>query len=117
MKTVFIFIFMRLRKLKNRWLIYQPPGMKGLITYDLPCCRFLMGAELQNSFEGGPRGPLYCKKNCFYALIWACFGKQNTAETCPYKAIKAILGDYSNFDHIGNGKRLIKMFLRLVIFS
>ena len=30
MKTVFIFIFMRLRKLKNRWLIYRPPGRKGL---------------------------------------------------------------------------------------
>ena len=29
-KTVFIFIFMRLRKLKKRWLIYRPPGMKGL---------------------------------------------------------------------------------------
>ena len=29
-KNVFIFIFMRLRKLKKRWLIYRPPGMKGL---------------------------------------------------------------------------------------
>ena len=29
-KTVLIFIFMRLRKLKKRWLIYRPPGMKGL---------------------------------------------------------------------------------------
>ena len=30
-KTVFIFIFLRLKKLKKRWLIYRPPGMKGLI--------------------------------------------------------------------------------------
>ena len=29
-KTVLIFIFMRPRKLKKRWLIYRPPGMKGL---------------------------------------------------------------------------------------
>ena len=30
MKPVFIFILMRLRKLKNRWLIYRPPGTKVL---------------------------------------------------------------------------------------
>ena len=32
--------------------------------------------------------------------------EQNTAETCPYKGIKAVFGDFSTFDHIGNGKRL-----------
>ena len=38
-KTVFIFIFMRLRKLKKRWLIYRPPGINGLRMEDKKAVR------------------------------------------------------------------------------